>query len=59
MRIEKGKMERVIKPFKGISLKGHGLSLTQSLLKYLVYKMNRALFLSPGEGLCGSCVKQR
>lgn len=26
MRIEKGKMERVIKPFKGISLKGHGLS---------------------------------
>lgn len=58
MRIEKGKMERVIKPFKGISLEGHGLSLTQSALKYLVYKMNRAVSLSPGKGLCGNCVKQ-
>lgn len=59
MRIEKGKMERIIKPFKGMSFKGRALSLTQSTLQYLLYKINHEnVFLSPGEGLCGSCFKQ-
>lgn len=37
MRIEKGKMERVIKPFKGISLNGPGLYLT---VRRVVHQIN-------------------
>lgn len=59
MRIEKGKMERIIKPFKGMSFKEHALSLAQSTFKNLLYKINHEnVFLSPGEGLYGSCFKQ-
>lgn len=59
VRIEKGKMERIIKPFKGMSFKGHALSLTQSSFKNVLYKINHEnVFLSPGEGLWGRCFKQ-
>lgn len=40
MRIERRRTERVVKPFKGMSLKQSTLSLTQSTFTYLVYEIN-------------------